>query len=75
MKPAEKKPATGGEKLQGEALLWRYARQATTCRVARVVAGRSANPHRPALFIYIRLSALCVCILPFTYILSAQLYV
>ena len=28
MKPAEKKPATGDEKLQGEALLWRYARQA-----------------------------------------------
>ena len=27
MKPAEKKPVEG-EKLQGEALLWRYARQA-----------------------------------------------
>ena len=27
MKPVEKKPAAG-EKLQGEALLWRYARQA-----------------------------------------------
>ena len=28
MKPVEKKPAVIGEKLQGEALLWRYARQA-----------------------------------------------
>ena len=28
MTPAEKKPATGDEKLQGEALLWRYARLA-----------------------------------------------
>ena len=27
MKPVEKKPVEG-EKLQGEALLWRYARQA-----------------------------------------------
>ena len=27
MKPVEKKPVEGG-KLQGEALLWRYARQA-----------------------------------------------
>ncbi len=28
MKPVAKKPAVTGEKLQGEALLWRYARQA-----------------------------------------------
>ena len=28
MTPAEKKPAAEGEKLQGEALLWRYARHA-----------------------------------------------
>ena len=28
MKPIAKKPAVTGEKLQGEALLWRYARQA-----------------------------------------------
>ena len=28
MKPVEKKPAVTGEKLQGEALLWRYARLA-----------------------------------------------
>ena len=28
MKPVAKKPAVTGEKLKGEALLWRYARQA-----------------------------------------------
>ena len=28
MKPVAKNPAVTGEKLQGEALLWRYARQA-----------------------------------------------
>lgn len=28
MKPVAKKPAVTGEKLQGEALLWHYARQA-----------------------------------------------